>query len=475
MKVIKCFSKVLLLLLLSSPCFAQNTDSTKVAADSTMISVDRIILLGNKVTRPSIIYRELIFHKDDTLPEYVLDRAIERSRENLMNTLLFNFVQIDKLNDINNKRSIVITMTERWYIFPIPIIEFVDRNFNEWLKTKDFSRINYGFVLSDNNFRGAKELFQVSARFGYSQKFAFNYVIPYLNRAQENGLNLMGGYNRNHEISYTLTDSKLTFYKNEDIYVRKEYYGLVRYTHRDRIYNYASFGVEYRFSSIADTVAKLNDRYFVNGTTFEQFIALGYKWSRDMRDYKIYSLHGYYFDAEVNKVGLGILKNEPNLLFITSSFKNTNEISRRWHLGYSIKGRICGQSEAPFYNQRALGYQNDFVRSYEYYVINGQSFALAKTNLKFSLVPQRIFYLGAIGSDKFNTIPYAFYLNAFCDVGYVRDKVFAETNPLANQFLPGYGLGIDFVTYYNIVIRLEYSFNKFGENGFFLHFTNALY
>lgn len=468
MKVSKCFSKVLLLLLLSSACFGQANDSSKVI-------VDRIILIGNKITKPRIVYRELIFHHSDTLTEFVLDRAIARSQENLMNTLLFNFVQIEKLKDIDNKYSIVITMNERWYIFPIPLLEFVDRNFNEWLQTKDFSRINYGFILSDNNFRGAKELFQLSARFGYSQKFSFNYSIPYLNRAQQSGLSLMGGYNQNHEISYTLTDGKLTFYKDELNYVRKEYYGAVKYVHRNRIYNYTYVGIEYHFASIANTVRQLNYKYFANNSTFEQFISLNYKWSRDNRDYIIYSLKGYYFDAEIAKVGLGILKNEPSLLFISSTFKNTNEISKRWHFGYYLKGRLSGQTAAPYYNQRALGYQNDFVRGYELYVVNGQNFALAKTNLKFSLVPQRVLYLGAIPTQKFNTIPYAFYINAFVDMAYVKDNVFAKSNTLANQFLPGYGIGLDFVTYYNIVCRVEYSFNKFGENGFFLHFTNALY
>ncbi len=468
MKVCICFCFLTTILLFSNSAFGQISDTTKVV-------VDRIILLGNKVTKPAIIYRELIFHKGDTLSEYVLNRAMERSRENLMNTLLFNFVQIEKLNDVDNKQTVVITMIERWYIFPFPIIEFVDRNFNEWLKTKDFSRINYGFIVTDNNFRGMKELLQVSAKFGYSQKFSFNYSIPYLNRKQESGLSFMGGYNRNHEIPYTLTDSKLTYYKDEEAYVRKEYYGVIKYTHRDRIYNYTSLGLEYRYSEIADTVQQLNEDYFVNQATYEQFLALTYKWSRDTRDYKIYALKGYYFDAEVSKVGLGILKNEPNLLFITASYKKNNELARRWHLGYFVKGRICGQSEAPYYNQRALGYLNDFVRGYEYYVVNGQHYFLGKANLAFSLLPQKVFHINAIGSQKFNTIPLAFYLNAFCDFGYVKDAVFASTNPLANSPLPGYGLGLDFVTYYNVVLRMEYSFNKFGENGFFLHFTNALY
>jgi hypothetical protein len=34
----------------------------------------------------------------------------------------------------------------------------------------------------------------------------------------------------------------------------------------------------------------------------------------------------------------------------------------------------------------------------------------------------------------------------------------------------GYGTGLYIVAYYDIVFRVEYSFNGFGESGFFFHF-----
>jgi len=46
----------------------------------------------------------------------------------------------------------------------------------------------------------------------------------------------------------------------------------------------------------------------------------------------------------------------------------------------------------------------------------------------------------------------------------------AMNNQLENSLLIGYGLGIDFVTYYDLVFRLEYSMNRMNEHGFFIHF-----
>ncbi|HQV01703.1 MAG TPA: hypothetical protein PLO59_11110, partial [Bacteroidia bacterium] len=232
---------------------------------------------------------------------------------------------------------------------------------------------------------------------------------------------------------------------------------------------------EYRYASIDSSVLSLNENYFLPHQTYSQYIALNYKFVQDKRDYRLYALKGSYFDFELGKVGLGLLPNEPNLFFVTSTYKNTLKLAHRWHYSYSIKGRVAGPQQAPYYNQRALGYFNDIVRTYELYVINGQHYALFKSNLKFTLLPQQIVQLPVITDPKFGLIPFAFYLNLFADLGYVYDDVFASTNPLANVLLPGVGIGLDLVTYYNAVIRLEYGINRRGETGLFLNFTNALY
>jgi len=74
--------------------------------------------------------------------------------------------------------------------------------------------------------------------------------------------------------------------------------------------------------------------------------------------------------------------------------------------------------------------------------------------------------------NKFKSLQYAFYLNAFFDMGFA-DQLYPMhelNNQLENSLLIGYGVGLDFVTYYDIVLRIEYSFNRMNEHGFFLHF-----
>jgi len=47
---------------------------------------------------------------------------------------------------------------------------------------------------------------------------------------------------------------------------------------------------------------------------------------------------------------------------------------------------------------------------------------------------------------------------------------YPDNTRLSNKFIFGGGLGIDFVTYYDAVLRLEYSVNSEKEFGFFIHF-----
>jgi len=477
---------ILFFLLFTLISEAQQTDSLKTFSDSVAdinsfaekkIVVADILLIGNKTTKPHIITRELIFHKGDTLPRSVLSAAMMRSRENLLNTSLFNFVNIYDQPDANdsNVTHVIVQVTERWYIWPLPIFEIVDRNFNEWWLTKDFSRTNFGFYLTKENFRGRKESLSILIRLGYSQRLGLYYNIPYINRQQQNGLSFGISFTRNHEIAYAINNDKLQYYKDENVYVRKQFSAGARFTHRDGIHNYHSLGADYQNNQIVDTVLYYNNDYFISGENKQKIILLSYLYKRDYRDLKIYPLRGSYFDLEIIKQGLGVLENEPDLLVLLSNYRKYWELSSRWHFAAGVKGKVSGLSFAPYYNSRGLGYSNDFVRGYEYYVVNGQNYFVFKSNLKFTLIPEKVIKIKYIPLEKFSTVPFALYLNVFADMGYARDRQFAENNPLANDYLFGSGVGIDYVTYYDLVFRVEYSINKMGEHGVFLHFTSPIW
>ncbi len=111
-----------------------------------LVVVNEINYTGNKITKERIISRELMITAGDTLTYSELEKRLEKSRENLMNTSLFNFVDvIDSLSSSNGiKRHIVsYKVIERWYIWPLPIFELAERNLNSWWETKDFNKIAF--------------------------------------------------------------------------------------------------------------------------------------------------------------------------------------------------------------------------------------------------------------------------------------------------------------------------------------------
>jgi outer membrane protein assembly factor BamA len=466
-----------LILLLYAKAGKAQVDTLDFNPQTQTVKVADIILSGNEITRPHIIMREIIFRKGDEMPWFTLNRAVERSRENLLNTSLFNFVTPQIQTDSHDSSSVfvIFNLVERWYLWPLPVFEAVDRNFNEWWETKDFSRTNYGAYITRENFRGRKEKLSVLVRLGYSQRIGLYYTIPYLNQTKDNGLAFGVTYTRNREIAYGLEASKLKFLKDPSKYVRQQFGAGIKYTHREGIHEYYGIGLEFQNNKIADTVLFYNRDYFLRDKNTQKAFYLTLEYRKDYRDIKVYPLKGYYFDVVMTKQGIGAFEDEPDLFVVVSNFRKYWKLNNRWYFASGVKGKLSGRSFSPYYNQRGLGYGSDFVRGYEYYVAGGQNWLVFKSNLKFNLVPEKVVTVRHLPFSKFNKIPFAFYLNAFADAGYARDRQFELTNPLANQWLTGGGIGLDYVTYYDLVLRMEYSINKFGEHGFFLHFTAPIF
>jgi hypothetical protein len=158
-------------------------------------------------------------------------------------------------------------------------------------------------------------------------------------------------------------------------------------------------------------------------------------------------------------------------LHLLATFRKYWELHPRIYFASGINGKLSAGTQ-PYLILRGIGYDRDIVRSYEYYLVDAQHFVILKNNFKFAIIPTQVRNISFIKNEKFGKIYYALYLNVFIDGGYgVYNQDFGwETNDLQNALLIGYGTGLDFVTYYDVVIRLEFSVNLRNETGIFLHF-----
>jgi hypothetical protein len=200
-------------------------------------------------------------------------------------------------------------------------------------------------------------------------------------------------------------------------------------------------------------------------------VGLKYVFKDDHRDNASYPLKGYFLKAEFQHNGFNLFSNH-SFTKLETEVKKFNKIGDNFYWASSIKGKFTFQEVQAYYFQNMLGY-SDFVRSYEYYVIDGKYALLMKSNLKYKVASSKKTILPVVRNPGISNFHYAFYLNIFTDIGYVGDNYF-NNNFLANNTMVGYGVGLDFVTYYDKVIRVEFSTNKLNEFGFFLHFVQPI-
>lgn len=443
------------------------------AQQNEVIIINSISISGNQKTKEHIILREFTFQVNDTLDSNQLAFQLERTRQNIFNLNIFNFVYVTYFQLGTNRIDVKITVVERWYWMPFPILQNAETNFNTWLRSKDFNRINYGFYVENENFRGRKERLQLLFQWGFSRMLATKYFIPYINNNRKLGLWVGAGFSFNKEVNFGSDGNKRLFLKDFNQILKSEYYVNSGITIRNKLYTRHELSLQYRAVMVADTLSQLPTDYTQSSATDMGFVTFNYLLKNDKRDNVSYPLKGHRAEFEATAHGLGLGSLGTNVVFLRGLYYKHFDLKHRLYAAAGVAGRVSLAKDPPYLLQQALGYTY-YVRGYEYYVFDGQHYGLFKSNLKYLLFQTKEAKFEKIKSYKFNTYHYSVFLTLFADAGYVWDHLYAAENPLSNTFLAGGGVGIDFVTYYDSVMRLEYSINKLGQPGFYIHLAKSL-
>jgi outer membrane protein assembly factor BamA len=442
-------------------------------ADSAnpIVSMGRIIIIGNKVTRERIILRELTLKPGDTISTKLLFSTLTKDRDKIYNLRLFNTVSIRVLDLGFGQIDLLIEVTERFYTDPSPIFELSDRNLNEWWTNynHDFRRINYGLRLKQKNFRGRNETLQFTAQFGFTRKFELSYRIPNLDRQQKHGISFGFNYSEPRNLAYQTEDHVLSFVsKKRSVRINRS--ASIGYTFRKSFYETHNFSADFVSSSIIDTVLALNSNYFKNGGTSQQYSSLSYSFNSEHRDVIAYPLKGYQFTFSLSKSGL--FNESVNQLEANATYAKHWPLKKKFYLSNFSAGYISTPTEQPYYFFSALGYRGQVVRGYEIYVIEGPQFLLNKTTLKKRIF-QRSWRVESMPLEQFRYFPLSIYLKGFTDLGYVTNYQYYSdlglNTRLTGKMLVGAGAGIDFVTVYDFTFRIEYTLTREGTRGFFIN------
>ena len=444
-----------------------------LGAQTGYINVEKIEVSGNRKTRENILVRELDFKIGDTIHLQNLPLRIAKNQTLLMNTGLFTSVKINikNWNTQTNQATLAIDVDEFWFIYPFPIVELSDRNFNEWWQTynRSLKRVNIGLRFYHINLTGRNDLLKLVTQFGFTQKYELEYVRPGINKKQTLGTftNLL--YAQNRELAYGVVNDTLQFFRDPDETLLRRIRGGFGLKYRPDLYAAYDVVLNYHHNIISEKVPlELNPNFFNHGLVQRYFsLTLTANW--DKRDIRPYPLEGHQIIFTLQKQGFGLF-DDFNAGHAYLTLKKYIPFNKKWSTELIGKGQLgLVRSRQPFYNYYGLGYEIDFIRGYELYVINGLDFAYAKTRLRYELL-NFVFNWGKIVPIRqFRTMPIRWYLSLNSDVGYVNDPFFSAANSLRNQLLWGGGLGLDIVVFYDKVVQIEYSINRLGERGIFLH------
>jgi hypothetical protein len=320
--------------------------------------------------------------------------------------------------------------------------------------------------------RGRNETLTLTAQFGYVKRFELNYQIPYFDRRQKQGFIFLADFIDAKNVSYRTFNHKLEFLETDFVMRNTRGIGLT-YTYRNSFYNHHRLGYSLRQTSIDDSLASRNPNYLGPGILQQKFDILHYEFISDHRDVVVYPLQGYNFIFHIQKIGFAI-SDDLEKLEAWLSYARYINLKRNFFLSNFSFAYWSNKTDIPYYNYGVLGYSRIFVRGYEVNVIEGPWFVLNKTTLKKRIFSQTYSVEGS-RLKQFKYIPISIYLKAYADFGYVDNYPAYEKNDppqntsLSNKLIAGSGLGIDLVGSYDIVLRVEYTFNVEGNSGFFLH------
>jgi hypothetical protein len=490
LRLLRCFLTALLLTLLCPSNPLKAASNPNAAADSLQqkpivedlpdsLTVGSIQIRGNRKTKTYVILRELAFAPGERFASGELEARLARSRIQINNTALFGEFSLDYCIDAPDFLVLEVRVTERWYIFPVPVFELADRNLNVWIDQfqADINRVNFGLNPSFDNLTGHSDDLEGILQWGFTPKIEIIYTRPYVARSPKHGLAFLASYSLNRQVPIR-TNENLEEFAIFDEFALRRFRVSGSYLYRKGLFQFHRAEIKYNRHRIDDTVSAVNPAFFGSERTRQDFFSLSYTWLYDRVDNRAYPLKGNYTELSGRKIGLGIFDDLNQWVFMA---RHNQYVPLPWDFNFAFQaiGKTALSREHPYYTLEGLGYCEEMVRGYQLYVIDGQDYALFKSNLKHPLFSfsignpfQREKRNSNAETEKgYGRIPFAFWAKAFVDAGYVNDAIYADGNNLTNSFLFGYGFGIDLVTFYDWVFRFEYAFNRLGESGLFLHFA----
>jgi hypothetical protein len=337
----------------------------------------------------------------------------------------------------------LIDVKERHYWWIFPVVKLNAPNFNEWLRDPDLSDVSMGLFFSHNNLFGTSQQMSVAGYIGKSYAAVIGYRIPWIGHGKKTGVTFAAAYQNLYTVEYASVENK-----RQMLYDDNSFQNIVlgaKFKFRTGLYNYINVKLNGEWVQISDSLYSLDTNFLAQEEKSNTSLSVYVDYTYDSRNSHSYPLYGI-------------------------DFRFYQKLSSRCYVAEMVKLENSSGEDRPYYYQLNMSDKNDYMRGFDLFTLKGDEIYYTRNNLKYVLVkPNTKKVKKGQEGNKFKALQYAFYINLFADVGYVKND-FTVNNPYNNKMLFSWGLGIDFVTYYDLVLRFEYAFTSIRTNGFFIRF-----
>ena len=428
------------------------------------IVIRSITIKGNNKTKDYIIQRELPFKIGSTVATDSLASLISLAQYQIFNTSLFNEAKVESIMVDSTTADVLIHVKERWYLFPLPYFRWVDRNFSQWWnqQNRSLDRVNYGMNFRQSNFSGNNDRLVIGLITGYTHQAILRYQIPFIDKKLQWGVGAGLQYYTQKEINFTTIADKQVFYKSDKI-LRDGFRGNANLTYRPNLFERFNlqFGLgEENITSEAFAKAPNLLPTFSKLMRYADF-TLGY--SKTKFDYNAYPTKGASTDFSWYQ---RIADKAP---FTSFQFRKIlvhpfNQINFIYAESNSQIKFLANQN---YLDQRLLGYGNLQMSGLEYYIVDGNAASIGK--LAFHHKLGTITLRNPVTKKFLQEVKYHFWLKLFTQMGYVYSEKPLNANKLSNTLLRTAGIGVDIISIYDFVFKIDYSVNQLGDKGLYLH------
>lgn len=405
--------------------------------EDTVLVVKNVLIVGNEKTKEHVILREMSLKVGDK----ITSTALEYDRNRIYSLQLFNQVDI-KVTAEGREATLSVHVSERWYIFPVPILGF---------KYRDPEKFYYGLGFVHDNFRGRNEKLFGSFALGFDRWVSMSYQNP---KITDDDDIYFRGY---------LSLSKV---QNQNVsqgsYDQTVHSGEVSLGKRVGLHHTFLGTVGYRRWKVSDPQPGRT----VSATGIDSYVTFGVGYTFDTRNIREYATEGVNLSWSMMRYGVG----KEGIDLFRTGYDLRGFLPIGWAeatLGARSFGGFTAGGIVPSYLHSYFGYE-ERIRGHFRTVLEGENILGHSVELRIPILLPRTVTISELPlPPQFSVLRFGMYGGIFADAGKTW---FRAEGMDGRTWYSGYGLGLHFLLPYSLVVRTEYAINHMGTGQFVLDF-----